>query len=83
MKGSDRPPLRHKKGIQVVQASSPHHKISGRLRASGSGSVESLTRSRGISISRETGITMDRIYDFKHFLPPKSPKPDIRRSDCD
>ena len=32
-------------------------------------SMRSLSRSRGISISRSTGIQLDKIYDNKHFPP--------------
>ena len=74
MKASERPPLKHKKGIQVVQSPQPHPRQSTHMQNSATGSVQSMTRSRGISISRETGITIDKIYDPKHFLPPKSPQ---------
>lgn len=37
-------------------------------------SIRSLSRSRGISISRSTGIQLDKIYDNKHFPPASSHK---------
>jgi hypothetical protein len=36
-------------------------------------SVRSSSRSRGISMSREGGIRIDKIYDNKHFIPPPHP----------
>ena len=81
MKLSERPPLRQKKGIHVVQSSNPHSKASNHMKTSATGSIQSMTRSRGISISRETGITIDKIYDPKHFLPPKSPQFSNKKSE--
>ena len=81
MKAFERPPLRHKKGIQIVQSPQPHSKMPHHLQSSANGSIQSMSRSRGISISRETGITIDKIYDPKHFLPPKSPQLSTKRSE--
>ena len=53
------------------------------MQNSATGSVQSMTRSRGISISRETGITIDKIYDPKHFLPPKSPQFSNKKSEAE
>lgn len=74
MIGSPRPPIKTKKGIQIVQ--SPHmHKPIVDSQDSAYGSTQSISRSRGISISRENGINIDKIYDQKHFLPPKNVQP--------
>ena len=71
MIGSPRPPLKSKKGIQLVQA--PHMKKQTiDSQDSAYCSTQSISRSRGISISREYGINIDKIYDQKHFLPPKN-----------
>lgn len=81
MKASDRPPLKHKKGINIVQSPQARSRESTQMKNSATGSVQSMTRSRGISISRETGITIDKIYDPKHFLPPKSPQFSTKKSE--
>jgi len=74
MIGSPRPPIKSKKGIQIVQA--PYlKKTTVESQDSAYGSTQSITRSRGISISRENGINIDKIYDQKHFLPPKNFQP--------
>lgn len=74
MIGSPRPPIKTKKGIQIVQ--SPHkNKPMVDSQDSAYGSTQSISRSRGISISRENGINIDKIYDQKHFLPPKNVQP--------
>ena len=83
MKTGDRPPPRQKKGIQVMQPPRPHPKLSTGLTHYESGSMKSLGRTRGISTSRESGITIDKIYDAKHFLPPKSPQQSIKKSECE
>ena len=83
MKASERPPIKHKKGIQIVQPSHPHPKTSHHFKESETGSSRSMGRSRGISTSRESGIKIDKIYDPKHFLPPKSPQLSNAKSDCD
>ena len=72
MKPSERPPLKPKKGIQIFQPCSPKPRHQGTFKDSVSASINSQGRSRGISMSRETGITVDKIYDLKHFLPPKN-----------
>lgn len=63
MKGG-RPPV-PKKGIRVTQ----HHPQLHSLTQLPLGEGESVrsSRSRGISMSRDSGITLDRIYDSKHF----------------
>jgi hypothetical protein len=74
MIGSPRPPMKNKKGIQIIQSPSTK-KILNHNQDSAMGSSQSVTRSRGISISRENGISIDKIYDQKHFLPPKNIPP--------
>lgn len=66
-------PPTNKKGIKVLQSpvairmerSREKEGVDSELR-----SVQS-SRSKGISMSRESGINLDRIYDAKHFLLPK------------
>jgi hypothetical protein len=72
MIGSNRPPMRHKKGIGLVQSPAVSRNGGTEGLSSGMGSTQSVSRTRGISISRETGINIDKIYDSKHFLPPKA-----------
>lgn len=74
MIGSPRPPMKAKKGIQIIQSPS-NKKILNDNQDSAMGSSQSVTRSRGISISRENGINIDKIYDQKHFMPPKNSQP--------
>lgn len=74
MIGSPRPPMKVKKGIQIIQSPSTK-KIVNDNQDSAMGSSQSVTRSRGISISRENGINIDKIYDQKHFMPPKNTQP--------
>lgn len=59
-----RPPV-PKKGIRVTQHH-PHLHSQTQLPLREGESVRS-SRSRGISMSRDSGITLDRIYDNKHF----------------
>lgn len=54
-----------KKGIRVTQHH-PHLHSQTHLPLGEGESVRS-SRSRGISMSRDSGITLDRIYDNKHF----------------
>jgi len=74
MIGSPRPPMKAKKGIKIIQSPS-NKKILNDNQDSAMGSSQSVTRSRGISISRENGINIDKIYDQKHFMPPKNSQP--------
>ena len=87
MIGNDRPPLRPKKGLKIVQSPQYSKKNINEALSSAEGSTHSASRTRGIliirvialttvpitgiSISRETGINIDKIYDLKHFLPSK------------
>lgn len=74
MIGSPRPPMKSKKGIQIIQLPSNKKTVNDK-QDSAMGSSQSISRSRGISISRENGISIDKIYDQKHFLPPKNTQP--------
>jgi hypothetical protein len=68
-----RPPVAQKKGIGIVQQTKTQKRLEDEDISSGMVSNRSLSRSRGISISRSTGIQLDKIYDNKHF-PPVSAK---------
>lgn len=82
MQASGVPPLHSRKGIKVMQTH-PHLPINTPKQSkmsevkefqqfpSETGSIRS-SRNRGISMSRESGINLDRIYDAKHFLPKTS-----------
>lgn len=76
MIGSPRPPMKNKKGIQIMQ-SPLARRTAHDNQDSAMGSSQSISRSRGISISRENGINIDKIYDQKHFLPPKNTQPQM------
>ena len=64
-----RPPIAQKRGIGIVQQTKTHKRLQDEDGSSGMVSMRSLSRSRGISISRSTGIQLDKIYDNKHFPP--------------
>ena len=51
MRPSERPP-KHKKGIQILQPTNTSSKVRHPLKDSVSQSIQSTSRSRGISISR-------------------------------
>lgn len=70
---TQRPPLAQRKGITVTAPSS--HPPADSLR-----SARSSSRSRGVSISRATGICIDKIYEPKHF--PPQPAKDSALSEC-
>ena len=59
------------KGLNIVQSPQYSKKNINEALSSAEGSTHSASRTRGISISRETGINIDKIYDLKHFLPSK------------
>jgi hypothetical protein len=69
---TQRPPLAQRKGITVTAPSS--HPPCDSLR-----SARSCSRSRGVSISRATGICIDKIYEPKHF---PQPAKDPALSEC-
>ncbi len=62
-----------KKGIRVLQGTVALRMERPREKEGFDSELRSLhsSRSKGISMSRESGINLDRIYDAKHFLPPK------------
>jgi hypothetical protein len=66
-------PPTSKKGIRVLQSPIAIRKERSREKEGADSELRSLhsSRSKGISMSRESGINLDRIYDAKHFLPPK------------
>jgi hypothetical protein len=66
------PPI-SKKGIRVLQSPIAIRRERSREKEGVDSELRSLhsSRSKGISMSRESGINLDRIYDAKHFLPPK------------
>lgn len=70
MYASQRPPIAAKKGIAVVQSSKTQKNIENDEYDSGVRTLRSSSRSRGISISRSSGIKMDKIYEQKHFPQP-------------
>lgn len=67
MQTTPRPPNPHRKGLTLLQPKTLHQIPSGEYVDSGIGSVRSMSRSRGISMSRSSGLTLDKIYDKKHF----------------
>lgn len=62
MNTNQRPPVPHRRGIGIVQSSKTQKNIEDGDFSSGIASVRSSSRSRGISISRSSGIKMDKIY---------------------
>ena len=62
MIGSPRPPMKTKKGIQIIQSPSIKRTVNDN-QDSAMGSSQSISRSRGISTSRENRINIDKIYD--------------------